>query len=411
MKISDFRLTKGATTARAEARVEWEDSARPPLTLHFEVDGPGREDLAPEPEAFFTACLVHAAHHGERRILVEGALCPRLAEGAVAAIDLLRRWYGSFGRIEIEAAQGPRTLRPRSPARSALFLTGGVDSLHLLGTNRERFDADHPESFVDCLSVQGHLGAGSDRSPWGARMLIFLETMASESGLSLISIRTNLWDLDPDLEILSDESLSSAIASTAHLFPGRWNSVTIASGRDIAREIPRGTHPLLDPLYSSSAVEIRHPASPVTRFERLRALAGFRPGLESLVVCMAYPEPPYLNCGRCEKCVRTMACLAALELSPRAKQFPPGDVRPEAIRAIDIGPHEEAYWNDALPSLRANGRRDLAAAVEEKLEEYRRAEAWHRESGWKGRLRRFDRRILGGRLQRLRRALGSNSRP
>jgi hypothetical protein len=242
-------------------------------------------------------------------------------------------------------------------------------------------------------------------------MTALLDAIASGSGLSLVSIGTNLWDLDPDLEVLSDESLSSSIASTAHLFPGRWSSVTIASGRDIAREIPRGTHPMLDPLYSSSAVEIRHPASPVTRLERLRALAGFRPGLESLVVCMAYPEPPHLNCGRCEKCVRTMTCLAALDLSPRAKQFPPGELQSEAIRAIAIGPHEEAYWHDALPALRSNGRRDLVSAVEEKLAECRRAEAWHRESGWKGRLRRFDRRVLGGRLLRLWRARPSRARP
>jgi hypothetical protein len=405
VKISGIRLTRSSGSARAEARVTWEDSPRPPFDLYFETDERGGDHLVGSPEAFLVACLIPAAHAGQRRILIEGALCPRLAEGAAASLALFRKWWGpSWAPIAIEAAEGFRVLTPRTPARSAFFLTGGVDSLHLLGTNRARYPLGHPESFVDCLSVYGHLCAESEDSPWNDRALLELEGTAARAGLTLIFVRSNLWKLEPDLPMVADQSLSSAIASAAHLFPGRWSQVTIASGRDIGREIPRGTHPMLDPLYSSSAVEIRHPASPYTRFDRLRAIAGFRPGLESLIVCLAYPDPPYLNCGRCEKCVRTMTCLYALGLQG-ARHFPPWEIRPEMIRAVAMGPNDASYWIDALPALAAKGRNDLVRAIEEKLDQVRRDEAWHRDAGWKGRLRRLDRRLFGGKMTDLRRRL------
>ena len=57
------------------------------------------------------------------------------------------------------------------------------------------------------------------------------------------------------------------------------------------------------------------------------------------------------------------------------------------------------------PHLRGRGRDDLAAAIESKLDESRRLQRWHADAGWKGRLRRLDRRLLGGRLLAARRRL------
>ncbi|HET9793382.1 MAG TPA: hypothetical protein VFS34_02885, partial [Thermoanaerobaculia bacterium] len=54
--------------------------------------------------------------------------------------------------------------------------------------------------------------------------------------------------------------------------------------------------------------------------------------------------------------------------------------------------------------LRAAGRDDLSRAVVEKLRERDAARRWHADRNWSGRLRRADRRWLGGRLARAYRA-------
>ena len=141
VRISELRLERTGSGARASARVSWEDSARPPLELFFETDARGMDDLTPEPEAFVTACALPAIHSGERRLRVEGPLCPRLAEGLATAAALVQGWYGgSRGPIPIEPS-GFRALVPRESPRAALFFTGGIDSTHLLRVNRRRLRA------------------------------------------------------------------------------------------------------------------------------------------------------------------------------------------------------------------------------------------------------------------------------
>jgi hypothetical protein len=160
----------------------------------------------------------------------------------------------------------------------------------------------------------------------------------------------------------------------------------------------------MDPLCSSAAVDVVHSPSAATRFARIEAVAGGEPGVADLVVCLAFPGPPWLNCGECEKCVRTMAALLALGRLDQARRFPEGALTADAIRRVDIGPHDVSYWSELLPALEAR-RADLARVVREKLEDALPAAAWHAHSGWKGRLRRWDRRLLGGRLVQLSRRL------
>lgn len=408
VRISDLRLDRGASGARASARVSWEEAARPPLELFFETDARGLDDLAPEPEAFATACVLPAIRSGERRLWIDAPLCPRLAEGLATAASLLRGWYGGArGPIPIEASGGMRALSPRQPARSALFFTGGIDSSHMLHVNRLHYPPDHPHAFADGLLLHGNLMAESEDSPWSVRAQAAAVEAAEAAGLTLLPIRTNLWELQPDLPFVTRESLSSGLAAAAHVFRRRWARVCLASGFDITAEPIRGTHPLLDPLYGSSALEIRHDPIRLTRLERLEVIASAPPGIAHLVVCLAYPGPPHLNCGECEKCVRTMLQLLAIGRLGEARSFPHEDVRPEMIRAVTMSRIDTGYYGDLVIALARRGRSDLVAAIEAKLEETERRERWLAEEGLTGRLRRLDRRFLGGRLLGLRRRLAA----
>ncbi|HTO75795.1 MAG TPA: hypothetical protein VMQ61_06930 [Thermoanaerobaculia bacterium] len=405
MRITDLRLARTGDTARATARVTWEETPRPPFDLFFETAGPGAEDFGAEPEAFFLASVLPAMKNRERRVFVEGTLCPRLADGVTAAIGLLEDWYGPpRGPVAIEASEGFRALTPREPPRAAFFLTGGVDSLHLLHMNRAHYPARHPAHFRDAISVFGHLCAEGDESPWNDRVRPHLAKIASKMGLDIVFFRTNVWRLEPDLAFVAEESLSASLLSNVHLLRRRWSRVSIATGRFSGAEVVRGTHPMLDPLYATSALDVRHDANPYKRFQRLAALSATPGALEDLVVCLAYPDPPALNCGRCEKCLRTMTQLVALGRLEETPHFP-NEVGAEAIRRLSIKPVEAYYWNEILPLLGARGREDLVAAIRERLAETRRFERWSRDEGWKGRLRKLDRRFLGGRLLELRKRM------
>ena len=167
---------------------------------------------------------------------------------------------------------------------------------------------------------------------------------------------------------------------------------------------------MLDPLYSTGALEIRHEPNPLTRFERLQVIAEEPRLLENLIVCLAFPTPPQINCGECEKCLRTMTALVALGKLGEARRFPARGVTPELLRAACLDAHTAVYWDDYLPLLEEVGRNDLLDAILEGRKRTRHVASWDAEEGLKGRLRRLDRRFLGGRLLRIRRRFSAPAR-
>ena len=370
------------------ARVEWEECDRPPLDLYCETEPEFAGSLNPSPDAFLVACAIPAASSGERRIRIEGSVCPRLGDGLVTAIRQLAVWFGPRPIPEIEPTGGFDPPVPRNPACSALFLTGGVDSFHLLNLNRLRFPADHPERFKFGLVVSGMHAPGQERSDrarrHARRVRESLSRPAAEAGITLVPTLTNVLQLQPDVSYLAHEFLGAALVFSAHALSSRLSSIAIASGTSVEKLFPFASHPMLDPNYGSSALAVRHEGVRFSRSDKLKALFDWETAFRRLIVCGDHPEAPLLNCGRCEKCLRTMVAILALGGSLAGGSFPASDVRAEDLRAISIPLGPDYHWRYFLPLLASRGREDLVRAIRPKL----RTVA----------LRRMDRRWFGGRL-------------
>jgi len=84
MRIGGIRTGPGTFGTRFAATVVWEDSHRPPVEIWWDLDEDLAADAFPDPNAFVAAAFVPALRHGERRIAVEGAVCPLLAAGLEA---------------------------------------------------------------------------------------------------------------------------------------------------------------------------------------------------------------------------------------------------------------------------------------------------------------------------------------
>ena len=375
LRIENDRLEVTADTVRRVATVSWEDSPRPPLDLHFESCSSRAGDLSDSFDAFLLAAALAASRHGEKRVRVAGRLCPRLVEGVLTAMALLAEWYPERRTIPaIEAAAG---IGPSSNGRNpvaALWLTAGVDSLHALQENRRMYPASHPRSFRRAIHVP-HLnfpeGEGLPRArDLARRQLRAVRAVAAETGLDLVVVGSNQRLLEPDLLFPGREALGSLLASTAHFQAAALRSATIAASLDLSSLPPLGSHPLLDPLFSSAALDIFHEGLRHTRMEKVRDLARWGP-LRHLFVCFEGPMPDGpANCGRCEKCVRTMTALVAVGALPGHPGFPADDVTPEMIHGIDTGYHPELFeydWGPLAAEAAGAGREDLARAIRRRV--------------------------------------------
>jgi hypothetical protein len=111
--------------------------------------------------------------------------------------------------------------------------------------------------------------------------------------------------------------------------------------------------------------------------------------------------PGKLNCGLCEKCVRTRLMLLVVGKLDACQAFDAGDVTIEQMRHISTeDPIVIGMYRSLADNLNAIGRSDLAAASEEVANRSERYLGWlnNTGSGVKSRLKRLDRRLLGGKI-------------
>jgi hypothetical protein len=154
MRISNIRLEKGIHGSRVVAKVCWEDSDQADRDFFFETSDEFSHRLSCDPHPFLVGCILPAMRHGEQRIRIEGEICPLLKANLRTVTGLIRNWYGTqrvAPVIEAKIRSGVDSGSHLNHAAS--FLTGGIDGLATLHTNRLNVPISHPASIRECLMV------------------------------------------------------------------------------------------------------------------------------------------------------------------------------------------------------------------------------------------------------------------
>lgn len=380
---------------RLTARVAFEERDRASADVFFEVDEDLADALSLRADAFAVGLMPLAAWAGERRLRVEGPLCPVLAANLHDHARVLAGWHARCVETRLEAAEAAEAAWPRTPARTGMFFSGGVDALATLRKNRLDLPPTHPASIRDGIFFFGatprHL---IDGEPDPERLRLWesecarLEAFGRTTGLELLPVRTNIIHVyEP--ESWRDAGFGAATVAIAHALAGRLTDVVFASGGAGAFLGPHGSHPLLDDRLTSAGLRVHSGLAYRTRLERVgllvdwpEALASMRPCLQSLA-----RTPNGTNCGGCEKCRRTMLALEAWGALDRAPAFAGYGLEADAIRRTRLhGGLETLYGEDLARALVARGREDLARAVREAM-------AAAGEGRWARRWRKFRRSI------------------
>ncbi|MFU8814035.1 MAG: hypothetical protein ACNA7W_01730 [Pseudomonadales bacterium] len=387
MRLTNLTEERGSNRHRISATVEWEDSDRIAREVFFETTPEFADDLCCDPHAFLLVGSVRAMRHGERRVAIDAEICPVMHDGLVSAMSLLDSWYpgGSIPTIEARQQGNPEPRRPRA----ASMLSGGIDSLATVRVNRMRYPRDHDWSIRDCFAIYG-FDLGNQFPDYAARYdanfskqqgifvrrLAGLREIAEECEVDLIPVYTNTQSLCDDLGSLAGRYHSADLAAVAYAFSRRVSITSISSSTSIDRLFPYGSHPLLDPLYSSASMRIVHADQTLTRLEKSRLVADWDFALQHLRVCNGWKEDPHsplLNCGKCEKCLRTMTALVAFDKLAGTPAFGANDVSEDMLlEGVALHRHDQlADWRALIEPLEVRGRRDLVRAIERIIRRYR----------------------------------------
>jgi hypothetical protein len=356
--------------ARMTARLTWEDRDHPDDEVWFDWPAEFADSSAAQSNPALLAAFPLAMLFGERRVAVEGEVCPRLADGSRTATHLMAMLKPHLRPPILELAERASAGNHSYVERRAGFcFSGGVDSLAALHVNRQTVPRGHSASYADAVYIFGLNTYDFERGvAVPERLAVFaahrdrLARLCEATGLSLITAATNLRSLYPSWEGWGTVIHVSPHAAVAHGLSRRIRSLGIASSGAGVGPASRAS-PLIDAFYSSHALEVHSLLPTVSRLERVRTIARWPEGLSALRVCylIDLPGGGAANCGECEKCVRTkleLLAVGALEGAP----FPNAEVTAASIDRLTFD-ETRIYFSECAPALEALGHDDLARAM------------------------------------------------
>ena len=159
-------------------------------------------------------------------------------------------------------------------------------------------------------------------------------------------------------------------------FSNRLSRVYFSASNDIpnyyrwGRSFFTGSHPLVDSNFSSSNMAIQLSGTSLSRFDKTKIISDWDVVLDHLRVCNLSNKytAEFLNCGECEKCLRTMLGLHAVGALERSNAFAVKDVSNEKIRTnATLSKYTFQFYEELLGPLSEAGYHDLVKIIKNKL--------------------------------------------
>lgn len=152
--------------------------------------------------------------------------------------------------------------------------------------------------------------------------------MLAETSIPLLRMQTNARELDQHWEDSFGLILSGCFLQlqSQHRYALRGSEEPF---EDLV--LPWGSTPLTDPWCSTAAMTQEHDGCGFDRCEKVDWLASHTRTLADIRVCWEGPDKS-TNCGRCEKCIRTMLNFWAMGLDVPAAF--PGVLTPNLVRTL-----------------------------------------------------------------------------
>jgi hypothetical protein len=357
--------------------------------------------IRPDPNAFMVGTAMAAMLHGETRMEIEGGVDPQLRSRLTMAMRLQSHWHRvPFRPVEILAPPAARSMRGAAESTTALFLSGGVDSMAALYWNTQQYEKGDPRRVGVAFFVHG-LDVGDpnkrDRPDIWALTIEKLSDLCRELSVELVPVRVNFRNLARSWRFYAKWQFASLLASIAHAASSRIHRCVIAPDNALEyTQHPHGSHPWLNSYFGADFLEmITGDMEQFTRLEKIRLLSQWPDALDAIRVCWdtaAIPEG-HVNCGRCPKCIRTMLEFLACGQLAHTKAFPRSEVTSDMLKSIAIRSDVEVeYFIELIAPLEERGRTDLAVIIRRKLWLFHTEHALHLHH-----LRPFAKKILGRR--------------
>jgi hypothetical protein len=296
--------------------------------IFFESDVP----LNGRAEAVGTAVFLQAMRNN-LNVSVEDEVCKEWTDNLERVMPLANKWWG-LSPVSVDARTVPCASRPGD---CGAFFTAGVDSFYTMLRGGGQ---------ISTLVFVIGFDIGLEDTKRLDKARAWIREVAEKKGLKVVEVATNL-KAHPFFRTLrwGDHTHGAALAAVGHTLDGHLSELRIASTDASGR--PRGSNPELDHLWSSGRLSIKYDSPGVSRIDKVKYIVSEPLVRRYLRVCWENRNDE-LNCGICEKCVRTQAQLWAVDPTYFLDQscFPPGDVPKKVNGLASVPIHIFNQWRD-----------------------------------------------------------------
>ncbi len=327
-------------------------------------------DVSSREDAFVPALVMAALVAREDLDLGGIRADPLLVRGALAAARQHAQWWERFRVPEISGWQSARAdLRPA--ARAIAFFSGGLDSQFTLLRHVAANKAEPTRSTSADIVAAPHLfhTDNVDKIERGSPAEMQLSDAVLRLGSQLLPIYSNIMVWHPDWHhYYGPVTHGAGLASLARAFGANIDTCLIASSDAFGNLSPWGSSPLVDPLFSARDLQVVHDGSMFTRVEKTEYISRYPDTLRSLNVCdQIVIGRGYVNCSRCQKCLRTMTALDLCGMRGKAAAFDWSDYKPTSFGEIFLKPYESVYAVELIAAAEARGRYEIARSIKSSL--------------------------------------------
>jgi hypothetical protein len=353
------RITAEIDTAKGRVYRPW-----------IEIPGRFESDLSLSGNCWLILLTLLGALHDED-VEIDEPVDPLLLRGVTAVAETWRAWYGDTRAPQINAQTALR--EDGEGRKSASFFSGGVDSWFTALRHCDPPDTGAGGLLTSDVLIKNYHTRSLLDAP--RRDLAACEKSADALNKTFLPLSTNLMTLtDRVYDRFCPISHGAVLAFFAHFLDQGFCNVLIASTATHGRLVPWGSHPLIDPLFSSSRLQIIHDGALFTRMDKVRYIAQSAAAMDNIRVCHTadyYPEFGPANCSRCGKCVRMMTALNVLGVRPSSFDWNYFDEKDGKIFCVEDD-FDVAFALDIIEAAEAAGRSDIADLLKNRVRKSKR---------------------------------------
>jgi hypothetical protein len=355
MIIKDVQLThtdrEVVLSARCKVRkAGWDE-------IHFRVAAEYGDYVCGDASPFATAMLLPAMKQGEE-LAIEGSISKQLYAGMQVVMDEVLKWDLGLKRVAVRAEE----LMPDEygPTKTASFFSAGVDSFYTY--LKHKHDLEISQRITDLIFINNGFDIDPRNKALWELTLKNIKAVADHEGLDLVVATSNI-----NSQLLSrifswDYIHGACLAAMGQFLRKGFCRIYIPSTHSAEEQIAWGSNLALDKNWSTETLTFEHDGSETTRVDKIISCIAESPlALQYLRVCYMNERGAY-NCGRCDKCMRTMVSLYIAGVLQRAETFPHNiDVGLLAATPTIKGKDGGIFHNENLSALR---ERELASELQ-----------------------------------------------